>query len=91
MEPTELQHRTAEGIAALMRETLPTRDDKEAVVAILLSAALRGEDEISEADEWRRWEALVRDMPHAVVLDCYGRMPGRPSLQARLGNLAGNF
>jgi len=78
IQPTELQHRTAEAIAAIIREALPTRADKEIVVAILFSAAT------GEEREGDRLTPLLQDIAHNVCLDIFGSLPPQASLQARL-------
>jgi hypothetical protein len=79
--PTPLQDLVAEACAAIMRELLPTRADKELVVAVLYCAASHDPD--CEDD---RMTALVEKVAYSTVLDIYGTMPPRATLQARLGN-----
>ena len=79
--PTPLQDLVAEACAAIIRELLPSRADKEVVVAILYSAASHDPD--CEDD---RIAALVEKVAYSTVLDIYGTMPPRATLQARLGN-----
>ena len=80
IQPTQLQHQIADICCAIMRERLPTREDKEVVTAILVSACT------GEEYEGDRLTPIVQDICHSCVLDIFGTLPPRGSLQARLGN-----
>jgi hypothetical protein len=80
IQPTPLQHQIADICCAIMRESLPTRQDKEVVTAIIISACT------CEEFEGDRLTPIVQNVSHNCVLDIFGQLPPRASLQARRGN-----